>query len=150
MIRKRFVLKSRRVIFMEEHSVRIVIVLIGMVLVGIGGFLMWRKKNLVKVCTAQVSGTVKDISQVTRVVKKRRRTFCYPIFAYSVNGVEYVQKSGNSDTMSKFNVGKSVSVFYDPSSPKRYYVAEEGKSSALGWAWIFIGVTIVIIAPFMH
>ena len=131
---------------MEEHSVRIVIVLIGLVLAGVGGFLMWRKKNLVKACTAHVSGTVKDISQVSRIVKKKRRTFYYPIFAYSVNGAEYVQKSGNGCPPSKFNVGQSVSVFYDPSSPKQYYVEEEGKSSAMGWAWIFMGVIIMIMA----
>ena len=136
---------------MDEFALRIVYVLVGLVFAGVGGFLLWRDKKLEKVCTAQVSGTVKDITEsisysTGKGKRAGRRKISYrPIFTYSVEGVEYVQQSFTGSSRPKFTVGQSVTVFYDPSSPERYYVAEEGESCALGWAWVTTGVTLIIV-----
>jgi len=135
---------------MEKFALRIVFVLVGLVFAGIGGFLLWRDKRLEKACTAQVSGTVKDVSQSTSYSKKGgRRTSYRPIFTYSVGGVEYVQQSHVSSARPKFDVGESVTVFYDPSSPKRFYVLEEGKSTVAGICFVAVGVVIMIATPFL-
>ena len=140
---------------MEEFALRIVFVLFGLIFAGIGWFLLWRQKKLKQVCTAQVSGTVKDvtesISHSTGKGKRtgRRRVSYRPIFTYSVEGVEYVQQSIIGSSRPKFNVGQSVTVFYDPSSPKRFYVLEEGKSTVAGICFVAVGVVIMIATPFL-
>jgi len=141
---------------MEEFTLRIVFVLFGLIFAGIGGFLLWRQKKLKQVCTAQVSGTVKDITESisysTGKGKRtgRRRVSYRPIFTYSVEGVEYVQQSIIGSSRPKFNVGQSVTVFYDPSSPKRYYVLEEGQSKVLWIILIIVGVAVAMVAPFLE
>jgi len=55
----------------EELALRAIFVIVGLVFAGTGGFLLWRDKKLEKACTAQVSATVKEFYQSTRISKGR-------------------------------------------------------------------------------
>lgn len=135
---------------MEENVLRIVLVLVGLVFAGVGGFLIWRGKNLEKVCTVQVGGIVSDNFLSVKYKKGRRRESYYPIFKYSVGGIEYTQQSSFGTGRSpKFAIGQSVKVFYNPSNPKQYYVLEEGKLTIMAICFIAIGVIILVATPFM-
>ena len=94
-------------------------------------------------CTAQVIGTVRGnhivkgpynsthSSSSYRGYRTGQRTgqrtdFYYPIFMYSVRSVEYIwQSTIGTPNVPKYAAGQSVTVFYDPSDPKRYYVLGE-------------------------
>lgn len=100
---------------------KILFIAVGLVLTGIGVFLLLRKIKLKKACTAQVSGTVTDCSQEVKYSKGKKKTTYITTFTYSVGGVEYVKS-----TKRKSSVGQSVAVYYDPSDPNRHYAHSAG------------------------
>ena len=66
-----------------------------------------------------------------------------------MEGVEYVKRSINARSTSKFSEGDGITIFYDPADPQRYYVLEEADSTiviiallmiAFGVAFILIGI----------
>jgi len=134
---------------MEGLAIKAIFVLLGLVFVGIGCFLLWRYKKLEKECTAQVGGIVSDYHHSVSFSKKKKRSSYYPIFKYSVGSIEYVKQSSFGTGSPKFGVGESVTVFYDPSNPKRYYVLEEGKPTVTAIIFIVIGVVFAVVAPFL-
>ena len=68
------------------------------------------------------------------------------VFTYSVEGVQYVRRSPRAASVPEFSVGDSVTVFYDRSSPKRFYVLEEGRSTVEYLIFIAVGAVMMIIA----
>ena len=128
--------------------------LVGLVLAGIGILWLRPRYKLKKACTAQTVGTVTG----THTQKKRRRISSkeYMSFKYSVDGVEYEQKTEISSFRALFmfidivrskNKDENVTVFYDPSNPQRCYTS---KDTVNGTAWGFLVVgAILIIAAFL-
>ena len=128
---------------------KIMAFLFGLIFAGPGIFLLWNDKKKEKECTAKVAGVVKDVGHSVQYKNGRVKTSYRPTFSYSVGGVEYTKQSNTTSRAAKFSEGQQVNVFYDPSKPQRFYVAEEGKTTALFMALVGIGVAIMLVAPFV-
>ena len=119
---------------------------IGLALGGVAVFMMWKQKNLIKSCTAQVDGIVTGCAEtVSRHRDEDNRveynTTYKTRYAYSVEGVEY---TGSVDWQG--TTGDPIAVRYDPSNPQRHYV---GKINVFWgwWAWFtFLGGFFLIVA----
>ena len=120
----------------------------GLALGGVAVFMMWKQRNLIKGCTAQVGGIVTGCTESVsrdRVEGKKNTyetTYTYETrYAYSVEGVEYTGSVGWQLT-----TGDSIAVRYDPSNPQRHYV---GKINVFWgwWTWFtFLGGFFLIVA----
>ena len=114
---------------------------------GVGFFV--QENSLKNECTAQTAGVVRDFVSETRSTRssggQARRTVVYyhPLVAYTADGVEYVEKSHVGGDK-RYAVGQRVTVFYDPSDPKRFYVLEDASDSSAA-PMILVGVGVVLM-----
>ena len=127
----------------------ILFIMVGLVLVGIGGFFWWHDKNLRQECTAQTAGVVIDEGHSIKNKNGRRADKYRPTFAYSVEGVEYTKQTNTEHGARRFSEGQSVTVFYDPSKPQRYYILEEGGPGSLVWIPVILGVLFLLVPPLL-
>ena len=82
----------------------------------IGGFILIQQFTLHKQCTEQTQGIVGTAHQFNRP---------YLILTFTANGEEHTAPlSGSND----FSDGQTVTVIYNPSNIKRYYILEDKSS----------------------
>jgi len=108
------------------------------------GVMQLRKQNeLKKKCSVRAEGTI--IDAYYKGGRKSRRPFIK--FNYSADGAEYVQDVQvgmfNSFSMKQ---GKSVSVFYDPSDPNRFYFPENSMYANTLIMWFGYSAILMFIA----
>ena len=127
----------------KEFVYKILTFISGLFFASLGGFGWRRDYKLLRACAAKAPGVVTEIRQTTSRGGKGTSVSYTPVFAYSVEGVQYVREGSGG---SKFSVGDSVTVFYDPSEPERFYILEEGKSTAPLIAVSALGAVLMIIA----
>jgi Protein of unknown function (DUF3592). len=120
--------------------------LAGVFFVAVGCGVWWFEKKKKRLCTAGVTGVVKSIIVTSYMKKGKMRTRYTPTFAYSVEGVDYVQQSSKSSGKSKYSEGQEIPIFYDPAKPDRYYIPEEATHVALLFLLIAVGV-LLLVAP---
>jgi len=105
----------------------ILVVLIGLALVVAGIFQILRRYVFLKIrCTAQVGGNILEAERNVREHDDSPDTVSHSLkYHYFVDGVEYVKKRSVGKRQYKAT-GKygDITVFYDPSKPKRHYVSE--------------------------
>ena len=127
--------------------------LIGLVSMSPCLFWLWKRHQREKFCTVQVAGTVKSIEEA----RKDKRAIYYPVIAYPVEGVEYIERApvgfrrSYSNLNPPFSVGDSVTVFYDPSKPKRFRVwgQKEHLSDILNTLLFAVIGAVVMITAFI-
>ena len=127
---------------------KIVFFLVGLALVGAGVLFWWFGKKKRKECTGKVEGVVKKVDNTVTYKKGKVRNESRSTFAYSVDGVDYVKQSSTTTVIARFSEGQTVTVFYDPSKPQRFYVSEEGRSIAIPAVLIGLGVVSMLTALF--
>ena len=124
-------------------------ILFGLLFVGIGCFVWWSNAELKRACTAQVDGFVKSVSHevVYNSKSKRNENEYRATFAYSVEGVEYVDRSIFVTSTPKFSEGDGVTIFYNPADPQQFYVLEEADGTMVKISLFIItfGVAFVLI-----
>ena len=126
--------------------------LFGLAVAGGGCFLWWSDADLKRACTVQVAGTVKSVEHEVKYNSrsKRNENEYRTTFAYSLEGVEYVDRSLFITSSPSFSEGDGVTILYDPADPQRFYVSEEadGTMVRLSLCIIAFGVVFMLIAFF--
>ena len=118
-----------------------IFVLAGLFMMGWGFYIWWSQQR----CIEQTTGVVKTVDHEVKDLEDNYRA----LFAYSVEGVEYVRSSSHVYSKPKFSAGDSVTIFYDPSKPQRFYVLEEGKQTSKAVFFLVgFGVVILLITIF--
>ena len=117
--------------------------LFGLVMAGVGFSIWWR----MQACTKKVTGFVKSVDITVIYRKHGARDGYRSTFAYSVDGIEYVKQSNIKTITPRFSEGESVTIFYNPSNPKQFYIPEERKSPVS--VLVGFGVIFMLMAPFM-
>ena len=116
--------------------------LLGVVLIGGGASFWLYEQRLRRICTVQTEGVVVDAGHSVRYKNGKRKEGYQPTFSYSVDGVEHTKRTSTVHRSRTFSEGQSVTVFYDPAKPQRYYVLEEGRIIALVVVPIILGVIV--------
>ena len=128
---------------------RVLFVLFGMGATGVGFYIWWSHAETKRVCTTQTAGIVKSVNHEVKYNSKSRRNEneYRTTFAYSVNGVEYVEKSIYVRSTPLFSEGDKVTIFHDPADPERFYALEEENSSMIKLAFFLIafGAAFILI-----
>jgi len=100
-------------------------ILIGLALVAIGVFRLLNLAFLKKRCTSQVAGYLLDIHISERDEDSNSSPTITAKYEYWADGDEYVKKriisKGQYRALGKVD---DLTVFFDPSKPKRHYVLE--------------------------
>ena len=124
---------------------------IGLFLIGLGGFFLWNEKRMKQICTAQTTGVIVDEGHRVSYRNGKRKEGYSPTVAYSVEGVEYTQKKNSGRSTRMVSKGQSVTVFYDPTKPKRFYILELGsvKGSPIVWVPCALGVLFIFVGVFV-
>lgn len=129
---------------------------IGLVFFAIGIYLLCAMKKKRKRCTKRVYGTLDDFRvEIHKRTQDRNdhdrphgtttEQVHFPIYRYTVNGVEYVEEATSSANPYRWKIkkGDRVAVYYTPDNPKDFYVSEQ--TNDLQGAIIFICVGIIIM-----
>ena len=112
---------ARKAVRVVNMIIAIATLLVGLFIVGLG-ISFWREDSaLRRECTAQADCVVTNIEHSLTSKKKDKYTITY---TYSVEGAEYVAETSEVANNPKFDLGDSVTLFYEPSNPERYYIAE--------------------------
>ena len=131
---------------MQQYIPHIVTVLAGCIFAAVGCGIWLSEKKKKAVCTAEVIGVVKSTGAMFTYKKGKKRMSYTPTYAYSVEGVEYVQQSSKSSSKCRFSEGQEIPLFYDPAKPDRYYLPEEATHLAILLLLIGVGV-LLMVAP---
>ena len=68
----------------------------------------------------------------------------WPIFSYSVNGIEYTLR-GHGIHAPLYSEGDKVEMLYDPKDPNKcYLIGDKSSKNRAGWILIIFGAVFVI------
>lgn len=112
-----------------------IVLLIGVLFVGIGGFLYFKNANLVKNCTVEAEATVVDMKQEFADSDTTSTYMYYPIIEYTANNntVRVTMDKGSSTP--SYNINDKITILYNPNKTKEFIV--KGDSSSNLFAIIF-------------
>jgi len=109
----------------------IIILVLGLLLAGFGVFRFAKRANLKKKCTAQTAGTLYgtkpfEVQNMTSgLAPGQANTYTYIRINYSVEGAAFEKILRISKReCSILDQDAGVTVFFDPSAPKRCYISE--------------------------
>ena len=125
----------------------ILVVLIGAALIVGGVFQIIKRFIFLSTsCTLRVPGTIldKERSERQQFTDSSKRVTYYLTYQYFVDGVEYSKRRSIGKRQLKVtgNPGE-ITIFYDPSKPKRHYVSELKFRMLLTLTLIAIGVILL-------
>lgn len=113
---------------------------IGLIFFLIGFFMHRNRKSKEQKCTAVTIGTVSDIEvRYSRSIGSGNTRSNHPVFEFNAGGQRYKLVSNVGTSMQKLTVGQSVTVYYDPEKPERYYVKEYTLGKTLGYIFLVTG-----------
>ena len=117
--------------------------LIGLVFLLIGYLMLKRRNMLKKECTAQANVT--DIN-----IRSSRKNNKYLEFKYTVEGVEYAKNIQiNNELYNSINNSNSVTVLYDPSDPRQFYIPENSMAAFSVAIPFAVGVMMILLNVFL-
>ena len=121
---------------------------IGLFVVGFGIFTWWEDGAVKREYTARAEGVVTSVEH--SLTSQKKDSYAYT-FKYSAEGVEHVAEISSVAQNPQFSVGGSATVLYNPSNPKRYYIAELSnsteESNTASIILIVIGCVIMLTSP---
>lgn len=121
---------------------RFFVLIFGLIFLGLGAFLFIRNQNFVKNCTVETEATIVDIKEEFSSDGDGASYSYYPIYEYKVGEEVKRVKSSSSSSVSKYNIGDKVTIFYNPNKTTEFIVKGEKSSSIFSIVFIVLGVLI--------
>jgi hypothetical protein len=123
----------------------VLVILVGVVFAGIGGYLVYRKRRLAKVgqrCPGTVVDMREHISRDTHGVETRTWN---PVLAFKTPDGQDIQTEVTRGGFAADQVGAQVGVIYDPENPRNAEIdTPAGRSAASGYVTMAVGLLIII------
>ena len=121
---------------------RFIVLIVGVLFLGIGGFLYVKNNNLVKNCTVETEATVVDMKQEFSTDSDGSTYLYYPIIEYKVgeDTIRVTMDKGSSTPA--YDINQKITVMYNPNKVKEFYVKGEKSSMIFSIAFMAIGLLI--------
>ena len=149
--------------------IKTIFCLLGLIALATGIFTFVKHYNLRKHCTAQVKGYVSFVpfearsekegqllnfvGDISKKVARGKGGFATSeayseVITYSIHGVEHVTPTGHvSNDTRKYSAGQNVvTVVYDPSDLKRFYILENENDRNFAIIAVILGPLFVIVS----
>ena len=138
---------------------QIVMIVAGIAIALLGRYVNKKQKVMEVSCTAQTAGKVVDIECRESVreeedpvhpddpMMRRKVTEIHyvPIYEFTINGTVKRKPSTVGSVHQTANIGQQVTVFYNPSDPEKYYVAEDKDGRNAGTVFVVVGAVIAAV-----
>lgn len=117
-------------------------IIIGLVFFSFGLFNLLAYMKLTKNCPSTADATIIEFKKVPT---RRAMYTYYPVYSYTVDGVEHTIKSKTGKSSWKFHVGDIIQLKYNPNNPNIYYVPSDKTRYLISFGAIAIGVIFPIV-----
>ena len=121
---------------------KFLVLIIGVIFLGVGGFLYFKNQNLIKNCTVETEATVVDMKQELSTDSDTTLYMYYPIIEYTVNGntVRLTMDSGSNTP--QYSINDKITILYNPNKTKEYII--KGDQSSNIFSIVFAGLGLII------
>lgn len=127
-----------------------IFLLLGFVFLLIGILTIHSRKMKEKKCTLKTFGKITDLVRHDSYSNDHNTTSSWhPVFEYNIGNLKFVKESLYGSFQSKFAIGQTVEIHYNPEDYNDYYVSEELLPKKMGNLFTIIGIimlSIVVIA----
>ena len=120
---------------------RYLVIIVGVIMLGAGGFLFYKNANLTKKCTEEVEATVVDMKQELSTDSDGTSSYMYyPIIEYKVkeDTIRVTMDSGSSTP--KYSINQKITVLYNPNNNKEFIVKGDKSSNIMSIVFMALGV----------
>ena len=116
-------------------------------MIGVGINILVKNRSLKTTCTEIIPGKITSIETQRSVKEDGSDIYHFPVVEYTVESINYRQRSTTGYTRCRHKVGDAVTVYYNALNPGKYYIKEDAAHHLFcGAAFIAFGVAILIIA----
>ena len=125
----------------------IILVVVGIALSFLSGFMADRDANVKERCTAQVQASVTGFKHSESTDSSEESTAVTPVFEYEYNGQPYTSRVGSYSSSYKdvFTVDQKYNIFINPNDPMEIYSEDIAASDAtmfkiMKWGGVAVAV----------
>lgn len=122
---------------------------------GIVGIIFWiigiiilnnRKKKELR-CTSKTYGKVTDIVRHQSYDSDNGYSSSwYPIFEYTIGELKFIKESPYGSSHSKYAIGQTVEIYYNPKNYHEYYIPSDTLSKTLATIFTIVGIVAILLA----
>lgn len=120
---------------------RFLVIIVGILFLGVGGFLYYRNSTLIKNCTVEATATVVDMKQELSTDSDGGSSYLYyPIIEYKVNDdtIRVTMDSGSSRPA--YDINEKITIKYNPKKVKQFIVKGDKSSNIFSIVFLALGV----------
>lgn len=132
---------------------KILVILVGIVIVGVGIFSLVSAKGLSKRCTVEAVGTVTEIKVEESFeedhdgVTRTSYTY-YPVIEYNAGDQIVSKQSNNGSGSPNYKVNDKIDILYNPDNVEEYIIKGDKSSNIVGIVFVAVGVVVAIFGFF--
>ena len=118
------------------------VIFVGIIFLGVGGFLLYQGMSLVKKCTEESTATVVDMKQELDTDSNGMNYLYYPIIEYDADGdtIRVTMSSGSSHPA--YNINDKITILYNPSKTEQFIVKGDKSSNVMAIVFMTIGALV--------
>lgn len=121
--------------------------LVGTVFLIMGIVMLNKRKKKELNCSSKTYGKVTDI--VRRESYSREHGYSstwYPVFEYNIGELKFIKEYPYGTSQSKYAIGQSIEICYNPENYNEYYVAGDKLPKTLTIVFTIVGIIAIVIA----
>ena len=122
---------------------RFMVLIVGIIFLGVGGFLYFKNQNLIKNCIVETTATVVDMKQEFSNDSDSINTYMYyPIIEYKA-GEDTIRATMDSGSNTPaYEINTKITILYNPNNTKEFIVKGEKTSSIMSIVFMVLGVAL--------
>ena len=119
-------------------------IIVGIILIGVGVFFYVSHENLIKKCTVEAEAVVVDMKEELDTDSTSSMYIYYPIIEYTANdkNMKVTMKDGSSNP--KYSVGDKLTILYNPDKENEYVIKGESSISIISIVFAGMGLLVTI------
>ncbi len=116
---------------------------LGLLVTLLGVYILYQEILKRIKCKEITKGMVVDFYEKTKKENGREKIVKYPIFEYTVNGVQVKSKYDTRSKMYPYQLYDEVDIFYNSKKADEFYIKGNGDSFVIGIIVLIMGVLVL-------